>query len=98
MVRLLGLTLGEPHSSSQLINAMRWRYVTVPVTIGVAAALPVGAAIMPEQAASDDAPMKIEIALSSLTSPFLLVRYLVIHLSWLIGRKRNGERNLSSAT
>jgi len=34
---------------------MRWRYVTVPVTIGVAAPLPAGAALMPEHAASNDA-------------------------------------------
>jgi len=34
---------------------MRWRYVTVPVTIGVAAPLPAGAALMSEHAASNDA-------------------------------------------
>jgi len=98
MVRLLGCRPGEPHSSSQLINAVGRRYVTVPVTIGVAAPLPAGAALMPERAASNDAPMKIEIALSSLTPPFLLVHHLVIHLSWLIGHKRNGKGKRSPAT
>jgi len=34
---------------------MRWRYVTVPVTIGVAAPLHAGAALMSEHAASNDA-------------------------------------------